>query len=325
MGVAHRLRQLLPIAVAAAIIALAARVLVHTLRHISLADVLRQLHAIGAPQLVTGALLVAALYATLATYEAIIARVVAGPVSARRAMLGALLAASIGHLVGWGTVSGGAIRYRLYAAVLMRSFDIGKMVLLAAMPYPLALGLLLGLSLVLQSAAAAAILHVPPELARGSGLALLALHAAYATLIVTRRTSLPLGRFRLTLPPPPLTAVQYCAGIIEVSCGAGILYVLMPAGLAPPFVVFVGIYVLSILAGLASSVPAGIGVFEAMLVTLLPAVPKDQLLATVVAYRLLLEFLPVALALALFVGYEAWWRLPLQRARLARLERERRD
>src|SRR5208282_4182304 len=101
--------------------------------------------------------------ATLATYEAIVARTVAGPVTARRAMLGALLAASIGHVLGWGAVSGGAIRYRLYSAVLMRPLDIGKMVLLAAMPYPVGLGLLLGLSLVLQSAAAARILHVPPD------------------------------------------------------------------------------------------------------------------------------------------------------------------
>jgi phosphatidylglycerol lysyltransferase len=309
MAITQRLRQLLPIAVAVAIIVLAARVLAHTFRHTSIAGILRQLHAIAAPQLVI------VLYATLATYEAIVARVVAGPVSSRRAMLGALLAASIGHVVGWGAVSGGAIRYRLYSAVQMRPLDIGKMVLLAAMPYPVGLGLLLGLSLALQSAAAAPILHVPPDLARGTGLALLALHAAYVTLIVNRRAPLIIGRFLLTLPPPPLTAVQYCAGIIEVCCGAGILYALMPEGLAPPFVVFVGIYVLSILAGLASSVPAGIGVFEAMIVTLLPDAPQDLLIATVVAYRFVLEFVPAVTAILLFVAYEGWWRLPAQRAR----------
>lgn len=315
-------RRLLPIVVAIAIIAFAVRVLLRLFQHISLADVIRQLHRIPLPALALSALLVLVLYSTLAIYEAIVARSLAGPVSNRRAMLGALLAAPIGHVIGWGAVSGGAIRYRLYRAVLMRPLDIGKFVLLAAMPYPLALGLLLGVSLVMQSEAAGHILHVAPDLARGSGLALLALHVGYLALVVNRRAPLRLGRLVLTLPPPSLTAVQYFAGIVEVTSGASILYLLLPATIAPPFLVFVGVYVLGILAGLASSVPAGFGVFEAVLVTLLPTAPKDQLIAVVLAYRFLLELMPFAIAVTALLAYEAWWRFPAQRARLAELKRD---
>lgn len=315
-------RQILPIVVAIAIIALAGRVLVHTFQHVDLARILEHLRALGTPQLVLGAILVLVLYSALALYEAVIARTLAGPVSSRRAMLGALLAAPIGHVVGWGAVSGGAIRYRLYRAVLMRPIDIGKFVLLAAMPYPLGLGLLLGVSLVLQSAPAATILHISPDLARGLGLALLALHLVYLTLIANRRGPLVVGRLTLTLPPPRLTAIQYLIGIVEVCSGASVLYILLPEGSAPPFIVFLGVYVLSILAGLASSVPAGIGVFEAVLVTLLPGAPKEMLIATVLAYRFLLEFAPLAIAITLLVAYEAWWRLPRQRRRREELARE---
>ena len=160
-------RRVLPVVVALAIIALAARGLLQILRHVTYGGVVRELHAIATPALLLAALLVVVLYGALAAYEAIVARTLAGPVSDRRAMLGALLAAPIGHVVGWGAVSGGAIRYRLYRAVLMRPLDIGKFVLLAAMPYPLGLGVLLGLSLVLQSAAAAAILHISVPLNAG--------------------------------------------------------------------------------------------------------------------------------------------------------------
>ena len=315
------LRRLLPIAFALLVIALAGRVLLHTLTHLSLADVWAHLRAIAPWRVALGAVLVLTLYTTLANYEAAVAREVAGPVSSRRAMLGALLASSIGHLIGWGSVSGGAIRYRLYSAVLMRPFDIGKMVLLVAMPYPLALGLLLGLSLVLQSTAAGAVLHVTPDTARAAGLGFLVLHLAYVTLILIRREPLMIGRFLLPLPRPQFTALQYAVGIIEVTCGAGLLFVLMPPDMAPPYLVLLGIYVLSILAGLASSVPAGIGVFEAVIVTLLPAIPKGALIATVLAYRFLLELVPVSIAILLFIGYEVWWRLPMQRRRLADLER----
>ncbi len=315
-------RRLLPVVVAFAMIVFAVHALRQLLRHVTLAEVERHLHAMPAVNLVIAAVLVVVLYSALAMYEAIVARTLSGPVSNRRAMLGALLAAPIGHLIGWGAVSGGAVRYRLYRAVLMRPIDIGKFVLLAAMPYPLALGLLLGLSLVLQSAAAAPILHVSESLARGTGLALLAIHAFYLMQVVNRREPLVFGRVVFKLPPPRLTAVQYLIGVIEVTSGASIFYLLLPAGVAPPFLVFVGVYVLSIIGGLISGVPAGVGAFEAVMGTLLPSVSGDELVATVIAYRALLEFAPCGIAVTLLLAYEGWWRLPTQRARHEELKRE---
>ncbi|MBS0396351.1 MAG: UPF0104 family protein, partial [Proteobacteria bacterium] len=311
----HSLRRLLPIVVSAAIVVLAGRVLWQTLRHIKLADIVAALHAIPLPSVLIAGVLVATLYSALATYEAIVVRFVEGAASSRRAVLAALLAAPIGHAIGWGAVSGGAIRYRIYSAVELPPLDIGKIALLAAIPYPAGLGLLLGASLVLQSTAAGQILHVSAALARGAGLGLFALHALYLTLILARRGPLGVGRLRLTLPPPNLTAVQYCVGVIEVCCGAAVLYLMLPPIPGLSFVVFLGVYVLSILAALASSVPAGLMVLEAMLIRLLPDVHQPTLLAAVAAYRVILEVVPLLVALTLFAAYELWWKLPAQRRR----------
>ncbi len=319
MSVSTRLKQLVPIAVSLGIIAMAAHVLMGTLSRIHFTDVISTLRGLPITALLIGGLLVVGLYSALTFCEIQIAQFMAGPVSRRRAALALLLAAPIGHAVGWGAVSGGAIRYRLYSAVGVRPLDIGKMVLLASIPYPAALGLLLGLSLVLQSAAAAAILHISEPLARGTGIALLALHLAYLTLIAVRRGPLSLGRFMLTLPSPQLTTMQYCVGIAEVCSAAGVLYVLLPSGINMPFVVFLGIYVMCILTALASSVPAGIGVFESMILLLMPHIAPAALLGRVIAYRLLLEVLPLLLSLALFLIYEVWWRLSGQRARVIKL------
>jgi phosphatidylglycerol lysyltransferase len=322
----NRLQRVVPVVVSLAIIVLAANGLVRMLRGVHFANVLQQFRAIAPARLSLGALLVTVLYSALAIYEAIMARFVGGPVSARRAALGALLAAPIGHVIGWGAVSGGAIRYKIYRAVLMRPLDVGKMALLAAIPYPAGLGLLLGLSLVLQSGAAGASLHVPAELARSAGLGLLVLHGAYLTMILRRRAPLALGRLMLTLPTPSLTAVQYCIGLIEVCCGASVLYVLLPDDAGLSFIVFVGVYVLSILAGLASSIPAGLGVFETVLLALLMHhVSREQLLGAVLAYRVVFELAPLGVALVAFAGYEAWWRLPAQRTRLSALLARRPD
>jgi uncharacterized membrane protein YbhN (UPF0104 family) len=91
------------------------------------------------------------------------------------------------------------------------------------------------------------------------------------------------------------------------------------------FMVFLGVYVLSILAALASSVPAGLMVLEAMLIGLLPHVPQATLLAAVAVYRFVLEVVPLVLALTLFVTYELWWKLPRQRRRAAALKAARQE
>jgi uncharacterized membrane protein YbhN (UPF0104 family) len=104
-----------------------------------------------------------------------------------------------------------------------------------------------------------------------------------------------------------------------------VLYALLPESADLSFLLFVGVYVLAVLAGLASSVPAGLGVFESVLLLLLKHVPPDQLLGAVLAYRFLLELVPLFVAMVLFASYEGWWRLPKQRARVAALrEAERR-
>ena len=107
-------RRLLPIALSALIVALAWRFLQHGgVRQLNVADVLRALHEIPLSGAIIGASLAILLYGALALCEAIIAGVVAGPVSPRRAAMGGFLASSIGHVLGLGAVSGGAIRYRV--------------------------------------------------------------------------------------------------------------------------------------------------------------------------------------------------------------------
>jgi uncharacterized membrane protein YbhN (UPF0104 family) len=314
-------RQALPVVVSIAIIAFAANVLWGTLHRIDLHDVLAHVRAIPPAQLAIAATLVVVLFTTLATYEAIAARFVNGPVSMRRAAFTAIVAAPIGHAIGLAALSGGAVRFRLYSAVGMRPLDIGKIVLLVAMPYAAGLGFLLGVALVFRTQEAAEILRVAPELARSSGLTLLGLHALYVAFVVRRRGPVELGRVILTLPPPNITAIQYVVGAIEVCTAAGILYAVLPDGAEISYLLFVAVYVLGILAGLASSVPAGLGVFESVLLLILKQLPPDQLLGAVLAYRFLMELVPLGVSLLLFAGYEAWARLPAQRARAAEVKR----
>jgi phosphatidylglycerol lysyltransferase len=63
---------------------------------------------------------------------------------------------------------------------------------------------------------------------------------------------------------------------------------------------------LALTAGAASNVPGGIGVFEFVLLLLLPGVPEDRLLGALVAYRAIYYFAPFAVALVLLGVHELW-------------------
>jgi len=302
-------RRWLPIVLPLLFILFVVKVLTERLSGIQWNDIYSSVLALPTSMLITSLLMVILIYTALSYCEARIAQYLNGPVSSRRAALTALIAFPIGHVVGWGAVSGGALRYRLYSQAGLRPFEVGKMILLSSIAYPAGLGLLLGLSFLIQSEGAATVLHTSADLARGTGIALLGLHVLYLTLVLARRGPVLIGKMVFNFPTPELTSVQYLVGIIDVCLGAGILYALLPADIGVSFTVFVGIYGLCIVAGLASSIPAGLGVFESVLLLLLPKIPKAALLASVIGYRFFLELIPLILALMLWVAYEIWWRL----------------
>jgi phosphatidylglycerol lysyltransferase len=84
-----------------------------------------------------------------------------------------------------------------------------------------------------------------------------------------------------------------------------VLFVLLPhTGIS--FSGFAAVFIIAIAAGVISNVPGGIGVFETVLLLLLPEVPKDRLLGALVAYRVIYYFAPFAIALGLLGAHEIW-------------------
>ncbi|MBS1200776.1 MAG: hypothetical protein H6R27_1454 [Proteobacteria bacterium] len=308
MAARRKLTRVLPAVVSGAIIVVAAVVLYRTLGRIDAADVARQFAAIPATGLALAALFTALAYLSLAVYEVAMLRYIASGLPDWRPLLTALIACPVGHAVGFGALSGGAVRYRFYASEGLTSFDVGKVIVLSAMPYAAGLGVLCGASLVLDAREAAALLQVTPRTAMIGGALLLLAHVAYLLAVLRLRGPISLRWFQVELPSLRMTAVQYALGLVDALCGIAVLYVLLPAGADVAFTSFAAVYVIAIFVGLLSSVPAGLGVFESMLLLMLRDVPPEALLGSILAYRLVYELVPLAGGIALFVGWEAWIR-----------------
>src|SRR5262249_39612388 len=80
---------------------------------------------------------------------------------------------------------------------------------------------------------------------------------------------------------------------------AAVLYVLLPPH-RPAYRDFVAVFLVSQVAGVVSHVPAGLGVFEVVLLQLFPrAAAGSALLAALLAYRIIYSILPLLVAAAL--------------------------
>ena len=87
---------------------------------------------------------------------------------------------------------------------------------------------------------------------------------------------------------------------------SAVLYLVLPAEVGIGYWHFVAIYVLAYMAGYISHVPGGLGVFETVLLVLMPAsAPTDAVAAGVVTYRAIYFLLPLCMALGMFGLYEA--------------------
>jgi uncharacterized membrane protein YbhN (UPF0104 family) len=84
----------------------------------------------------------------------------------------------------------------------------------------------------------------------------------------------------------------------------GILFMLLPG--AVPYPTVVGVLLVAAAAGALAHIPAGLGVLEAVFVTLLSGyASKNDVLAALVVYRLVYYLVPLALAALAYVAAEA--------------------
>jgi uncharacterized membrane protein YbhN (UPF0104 family) len=294
------------IAVSVLIGSLALWVLYHTFQRISLADVLAQARATPLHTLLLAAACAWGALFTLALYEIAVVRYVKQAVGRAKPVMTALIAFPLGHAVGGAMLSGGAIRYRMYSPVGLSAMEVGAAVLMCNLPYALALGLMLDLSLLLAAHRLAPLFRLSSEVLMLLGGVGFAKDVAYLLLVAFRRAPVRFRDWSFSLPTPAMTALQYLVGIIDVTLVSSVLYLLLPETAHLAYLPFLAVYLASVLVGILSHVPAGLGVLESMLLLLLPDVPPEQLLASVLMYRVVFEIIPLLVALALWGSFETF-------------------
>lgn len=247
-------------------------------------------------------------YALLVLYDVLALEYVGAKVPFRTIAAASFAANAVGHSVGLTALSGGSIRYRLYSAAGLGVGQIAQVIAFCSLTFVLGTAWLLGGSLLFAAKRAAPVLHVSEAIAFAIGAIVSALIVAYVGLNLVRGAPVSLGRWQLRLPGPRLALSQIVVAGIDLAITAAVLYVLLPAGATGGFVPFLSVYLIALAAGVVSNVPGGLGVFESVLLLLLPALPPHEALSALLAYRAIYYLLPFLLALVVIAAREAWVR-----------------
>jgi phosphatidylglycerol lysyltransferase len=302
--VIRKYKPLLIFAVTALVFAFAMIVLRRMLQELSWDAVAAQLADMPLSAVFGSALCTAGSYSMLTLYDYVAVRGVGKPLRWRQVAPISFMTFGISHSVGLTYLSGGSIRYRNYSALGFSVLEIAGIVALCTLTFAFGAGTLFGLSLLALSSRAAAVLHLSVAQIHGLGIFVLALIGGYVVLAAVKRTPLRIFGRSVLLPAPKIALAQIAVGAIDLCLAAGSLYVLVRGHTPVNYPIFLGLYVLALQAGVLSNVPGGVGVFESVLMLMLPGGENAGVVGGVLIYRIIYYLIPFVLALALLAVRE---------------------
>jgi phosphatidylglycerol lysyltransferase len=298
----HRASPLLVVALLGAAVWL----LEHELIAYHFRDIRRSLRAIPAGKVGLAILLTAASYWILTGYDVLALRHLGRKLSYRRTALASFVGYAFAHNIGLSVLGGAAPRYRLYSAWRLSAVEITTLVAFTAVTFWLGSLTVAGLALLVFPSPMGASLHVPVALARVLGATCLALVAGYLIAAAWRRAPVTIGGWEFRFPALSIGLQQVLVATIDWAVAAAVLYALLPTARMIPFWQFMGLFVVAQVAGVSSSVPGGLGVFETIMVLALHhQVPQPVMLGALLIFRAVYYLLPLVLATALLAAHEA--------------------
>ncbi len=288
-----------------ALFGLAIGILHHELAAHPFRDVLRHLSAISGGSIALSLVLTAAGYLALTGYDALSFHWIRHSLAYSRIALASFIAYVFSHNVGLSFFGGSAVRYRMFTSWGVTPGELARIIPFNVITFWLGFLTLAGVVLTLQPVTFPSQWQPLIATSRPLGIAFLAGLCLYLAQSLRRDRTLKVRGFEIALPGPGTTAAQMAISSIDWALAAGVFYALLPPAPDLTFPHLLGMFLLAQVAGVVSHVPAGLGVFETMMVLLLsPWLPGDAVLGTALAYRLAYYLLPLAVAIVLFAGFE---------------------
>lgn len=296
MGLESTLLKRLGVLLLIAVTLLAIFALQKLLADIDYAEVLSTLRRTPNWQVAAAVLATAVSFAALTVYDWSALRYQRVRLPLPAVMLASFTSYAVGNTAGLGPLTGGALRLRLYSAAGLTPEQVAGVVAFTALAFTLGVTAVGALAAMPAAPTLAAVTHLPEGVFIGLSTALV-LPLIFAVLLGGfRGVRIGIGRFRFRLPPARLILLQLLASAVDIVAAGMVLWFLLPP-LQVPFPVFIAVYAAALVAGVASHVPGGLGVFEAVILAGLQGdASTEAIAAALVLYRVVYHLLPLGLA-----------------------------
>lgn len=305
---AWRLKRFATPVIALFICAILFVVFQHLLQTVDYRSVIRQLWHLPPAQW-AGALAAMALsYGAIAGRDAIGLRYLGAQVPRAALWVGASAGSALGNVTGFGALTGGAVRCRVYGSAGVTPAQVGRLTMLTGSTFVLALMLMTALGMIGAAQSLAELFGLSPVVLHALGGVLLSVGVALIVACPARARDVQwFGKrwLAFTVPARRDFVAQLLLAALDAA-GAGLaLWAVLP-GAQVGFAGFLAVYCAALLLGLLGHTPGGIGVFEAVMMYALGGrVPASQMLAALLAYRVIYFLLPFVLSAGVLALFEA--------------------
>lgn len=274
------------------------------LRGLSLAEVGDSLAAIPAGHWILAVASTLVAYAALAWYDRIALLHLGHKLGWGFISLVSFTTYALSHNIGASVFSGAMVRYRAYSTKGLSAGEVAVLVALCSFTFALGTILLGGLVLAGEPDVLERLFQFPAWIARLIGFGMLAFVALYVLGSWLHFRPLKIGSFELVYPRLPIVSRQLIAAPLELLGAAGIIYFALPEAGNPGFFVVLAVFLASFSAALLSHAPGGLGVLEYVFVTAMPEMPKADVVAALLVFRLLYLLLPLVFAIVVVILFE---------------------
>jgi len=240
---------------------------------------------------VVGSVLSALLsWACLTAYDVFaVETVVPGKVSMRLKIFSGATTHAICNALGFHAITGTALRYRILSIRGVSAPDVARVVGLVGFAVTLGFAAVTALGMMLE-----------PSIAHGwgrwMGVVVMILFVLLLRWLAGKHDELQIWKFSTPVPSARSAGAQIVIGVLEMLGAIAAMYFLLPTEIAGSFLDFAPIYVGAIIVGIVSNTPGGIGAFEALTLAAFPQEQRAQVLAALLAYRVIYGLGPAVLA-----------------------------
>lgn len=301
---ALKVKRLVSYLLPAIVFTLALWTLDKQIHHLSLVYVLKSIARIPLSHIGISVFLTILSYSALTGYDYLAARHINQPLPYKQVAKTSFISTSISYSVGFNFLTGGSLRYRLYSGYGLSLSQIWEIIIFCISTFWIGFCFIAGLLFTFYPLKLSEYIPEIPIPLNIIGILLLLLLAVYFYFSFRKR-ELEVKGHKIRVPEPKIAFMQLALSSGDYLLPGTIIYLLLPSNPQLTLLHVLVFFALAQLIGLISTVPGGLGVFEAVMLFMLePYFATVDIIRPLVLFRLVYYFVPFLLGFLTLIFHE---------------------